>query len=303
MHRVNICSFYHTTDFNVCSLSAILSSNSHVYIFFIMSKCMVCWDEFRFRSTLCNYTITVTLHLSEDVWWSKITKIWVTFSGTAKVVLVLLKWQMATASRGFASRPPQGCCPLPLPGSLHGPLDPRRNFQGKQYFGHYHVLVILCHLHIYDIIKLMFLNDVWEGLSVNEMGPSTDPWGTPNWSGTGFEKVMWRIAGGQKDRKRAPEEFCLEFHNEHSIFFNIIWCSSVSNAVERSRNETMDVNLLSAFKRLSVTASSAVSVLCPFLCADWWTSSRPLALRCPCSCVKMTFSIIFETNGRLDMGL
>ena len=103
-----------------------------------------------------------------------------------------------------------------------------------------------------------------------------DPVLTPGGHQTKVERVLkkccllWRIAGGQKDRKRATEELCFECRNEHSIFLKIIWWSSVSNAAERSRNATTDVILLSTLKRrLSETASSAGSILCPFLCSDW----------------------------------
>ena len=128
---------------------------------------------------------------------------------------------------------------------------------------------ILCHLHIYDNQTDVFEWCLRRAESIRWI--KWDPVLTPGWQQTEVERILkkcylwWRIAGIQKDRKRATEKLCLEFHNAHSIFFfsslffSIIWWSSVSNAAGRSRNATADVKLLSTLKRrLPVTANGAV---------------------------------------------
>ena len=126
---------------------------------------------------------------------------------------------------------------------------------------------ILCHLHIYDNQTDVFEWCLRRAESIRWI--KWDPVLTPGWQQTEVKRVLkksylwWRIAGIQKDKKRATEELCLEFHNTHSICFcffsHRIWWSSGSNAAERSRNATADVKLLSTLKRsLPVTASGAV---------------------------------------------
>ena len=145
----------------------------------------------------------------------------------------------------------------------------------------------------------------WE-YNVNKTGPNTEPWWTPYKSGRGFE--VGPLTMTDWNRSETYEQNLLRtlplIPKVISRRLRRIEWSSVSNAALRSRRATSETNFWSEFvSKLSMTLSTAVSTLWPFLYADWFISSRLLSKRCCCNWRRTTLSRSLEINGRLDTDL
>ena len=81
-------------------------------------------------------------------------------------------------------------------------------------------------------------------------------------------------------------------------------CSTVSNAAERSSNTNITHSPSSIARRMSLCIRvNPVSVLWPFLYADWKISCRLASLRWWLSRTATTFSVALEMKLRFEIGL
>ena len=91
----------------------------------------------------------------------------------------------------------------------------------------------------------------------------------------------------------------------HMRFFNNMLWLTVSKTFSRSRKSTpLIIRPSSIFKyQLLVVSSKAVKEECTGLKPFWEPASKCLWVRYSYSCLKITFSIILLTTGRIDIGL